>query len=50
MNEDLYWCPKHGLRKLNPVTLYSIPAGTYHRLNGRWRLRVKRRGAGLTWK
>lgn len=47
---SLMYCPKHGLRKGSPITMNNIPAGTMHRLDGRWRVRVKRRTAGLTWK
>lgn len=47
---SLMFCPKHGLRKAHPVSMTDIPAGTMHRLDGRWRVRAKRRTGGLTWK
>ena len=47
---SLMFCPKHGLRKAQPVSMNNIPAGTMHRLDSRWRVRVKRRTGGLTWK
>lgn len=46
---QLLFDEKGGLREIPPLR-GAVPVGTFHHLNGRWRMRVKRRTAGCTWK
>ena len=54
MRKTVYWCPKHGVRLIDWRTVLSVPSGTIERFvtfnSTRWRMRVKRRKGGHTWR